>query len=143
MVVWRSGYTMMASRFIAGANPVSVLSAKADVYPECTIEGHRHHAIDTGMNVSLQFPKDVTADIMCNMLLPGWGPFELLPQRIFVDLEATCEGGKVFLKNFVAPSAWHYIAVNPTAGSKTKKRVEKAYSFKAGKGEDWWSRYVT
>lgn len=130
---------MMASRFIAGANPVSVLSAKADPYPECNVEGHRHHAIDTAMSASLQFPSDVTADLMCNIFLPGWGPFGLLPRRIFADVEATCEGGTVFLGNIIAPSAWHYISVKPSAGSKTKKRIEKAYSFKDGKGEDWWS----
>lgn len=129
----------MASRFIVGANPVSVLSAEADPYLECTVEGHRHNAIDTGMSASLQFPKDITADIMCNIRLPGWGPFGLIPQLPIFDVEANCEGGKVYCRNFEIASAWHYIAVNPSAGSKTKKRVEKAYTFKDGKGEDWWS----
>lgn len=129
----------MATRFIAGANPVSVLSAKAVAHPDCTIEGHNHTAIDTGMTASLQFPNDVTGDIMCNIFLPGWGPFGLLPRTVLFDVEATCEGGKVLLRNFIVPHAWHYIAVNPSAGSKTKKRVEKAYTFKDGKEEDWWS----
>jgi len=129
-------YTLMAVRTIVGAEPVSVVSATATPFTNGTEEQRR--TIDIATEAVLEFPSDVTAEIECNGQWHGWGPFGLLPRYPDVKVEATCEGGKVSLDNFVLPTLFHKIQVTPTNG---KNRTERAYTFKDGTGEDWWLTY--
>jgi len=126
-------YVMSCVRYLAGTEPSSVISATADLLPADT-------RIDTGTTAVLAFPNDVTAEIMCHSLMPGWGPLGLLPRFPAVNVEARCEGGVVSLSNFVVPHIWHSINVTMSGG---QKRVEKVYTYKDGKekGEAWWSTY--
>lgn len=125
---------MSCVRYLAGTEPSSVISATADLLPADT-------RIDTGTTAVLAFPNDVTAEIMCHSLMPGWGPLGLLPRFPDVNVEARCEGGVVSLSNFVVPHIWHSINVTMSGG---QKRVEKVYTYKDGKekGEAWWSTCV-
>lgn len=66
----------------------------------------------------------------------GGGPFGLLPSIPDIYVEAICEGGYIKIFNYVLPSAYHYITVNPKGG---KKRTEKAYTFADGFGKASWS----
>jgi len=95
--------------------------------------------IDIGTEASLAFPNDVTGSIKCHYFWPGWGPFGLLPKFPDASIIAECEGGTVSIQNFVTPTTWHRIEVVPKG--KGEKRVETAYVFKDGKGEDWWTTY--
>ncbi|KLO16868.1 NAD-binding protein [Schizopora paradoxa] len=129
-------YTLMAVRTTIGAEPLSVISASATPIAFGTEEQRK--TIDIGTEAALAFPSDVTAEIQCHSRWPGWGPFGLLPRYPDVKLEATCEGGKITLDNFVVPTLYHKIQVVPING---KKRTEWAYTFKDGTGEDWWLTY--
>ncbi|TDL23991.1 NAD(P)-binding protein [Rickenella mellea] len=124
-------YPMSAARYLTGAEPTSVTSASSTLF-------HRDARVDTGTTASMVFPNDVSADLMCSVKLPGWGPFGFLPSMPQVIVTARCEGGTVELYNFVGPWIYHSITISPTSGP---KRTEKAYAFKQGKGEAWWSTY--
>lgn len=132
------GYPLMAIRYVASANPTSVLSAQAELFPESKANGDvLKKKIDIGAEASLAFPNDVTGTIKCHAALPGWGPLGLIPRLPDMGLVAECEGGTVQISNYIAPSAFHKIEVIPKGNG--KKRVETAYVFRDGKGEDWWA----
>ena len=125
-------------RYVTSSNPTSVIAATADIFPESKAKGDElKKKIDIGTEASFMFPNDITGTIKCHSYWPGWGPFNLLPRfpdlRVIVD----CEGGSVTIHNYVLPTPWHKIEVVPKGAG--KKRVETAYVFKDGKGEDWWS----
>lgn len=131
------GYPLMMIRYVASANPTSVLSTQVDLFPENKANGDElKKKIDIGIEATLAFPNDVTGTIKSHFLWPGWGPLGLIPRFPDLSLVAECEGGTVQISNFIAPSALHKIEVIPKG--KGKKRVETAYVFKDGKGEDWW-----
>ena len=126
---------MMAIRFLAGTNPTSVISASSTPFTNGTEE--QRATIDIGTEALLAFPSNVTAELACHTLWPGWGPFGLLPRYPDVRVEVTCENGKASLENFVVPTVYHRIVVTPKNG---KKRVETAYRYADGTaGEDWWT----
>lgn len=129
------GYPLTTVRLIVGAEPLSIISAQSQLVPNPKNEEIKRK-IDVSTTASLEFPDDVVGSITCHSQLPGWGPFGLLPRIPDVNLEVTCEGGTVKLFNYVAPTAYHYIAVTPKAG---KKRTEKAYEFADGYGQASWT----
>jgi len=125
-------YPLSFIRYLTGAEPTSVESAVPAIAPN-------DKRIDRAMQVSLNFPNDVTADVFCDMALPPWGigPFKFIPHFPKVTMEIKCEGGEIFYSNFVAPWIWHSIKIKSKKGART----ETAYKPKSGKGEDWWTTY--
>ncbi|KAH8111016.1 NAD-binding protein [Phellopilus nigrolimitatus] len=130
-------YPLAMVRYVTSAEPTSIMSAQADVFPNPRDDPSKRN-IDTGTSASLTFPNDVTASIECHALWHGWGPFGLFPRVPDMKFVATCEGGTVELFNYVMPHSYHSITVTPSRG---KRRVEKAYTYADGLGEDWWSSY--
>lgn len=132
------GYALGMIRHMASANPTSVLSAQSELFPESKANGDvLKKKIDIGTEASLAFPNDVTGSIKVHYFWPGWGPFGLLPRFPDSRIIAECEGGTVSIQNYVTPTTWHSIEVIPKG--KGEKRVETAYVFEDGKGEDWWT----
>ena len=127
-----AGYTVMAARYITGQNPTEVISATATLLGDSGEDAK----IDVATSAVLSFPEDVTAEVQCHSMYPGWGPFDLLPSFPVIGIEAKCEGGDVVLSNFVSPHYLHSITVSPKRG---RARSETAYTFKDGPGEPWWS----
>lgn len=122
-------------RFITGAEPTNVVSASSQLVANPKKEEAKER-VDVSTTASLAFPDDVLGSIHCHTLQPGWGPFGLLPSIPDIYVEAICEGGYIKIFNYVLPSAYHYITVNPKGG---KKRTEKAYTFADGFGKASWS----
>ncbi|KAI5121620.1 hypothetical protein M0805_001150 [Coniferiporia weirii] len=130
-------YPLAMTRYVVGTEPVSVLTAQAELFPGRKDDESKRN-IDIGTTASLVFPDDITASIVCHTRWHGWGPFGLLPRIPDLSLIATCEGGTVEIYNYILPSGYHSITVKPTKG---KKRVEKVYVYEDGVGEEWWSTY--
>ncbi|KAF8500528.1 NAD(P)-binding protein [Gautieria morchelliformis] len=114
-------YPISAVRFLASAEPTSVLTA--------THTPHRDRRIDRGAQATFAFPNDVTAEIECDMQVP-WR-LGIIPRWPNIHTTAS-------LDLFPALHIYHSVTVTPKDG---KKRVEKAYKPKEGAGEDWWTTY--
>ncbi|EIN09608.1 NAD(P)-binding protein [Punctularia strigosozonata HHB-11173 SS5] len=126
-------YPLSAVRFFASNNPVSVLSAEAHVIPPAA------DLVDKGMSATLAFPNDVAASIRCHFGMPP--AYGFIPRMPVLSLKAECEGGELTLSNFVLPTLWHSITVSKREGRGRVTRTEKAYTFKDGIGEPWWTTY--
>lgn len=135
-----TGYPLAMVRYVTSANPTEILSADVELLPNPKDEATRR-SIDVGTSATLAFPSDVTAFIACHERWQGWGPFGLLPRIPDLTFKAVCEGGTIELFNYVGPHLYHSITIMPAGknGKPGKKRVEKAYKFPDGLGEDWWS----
>lgn len=121
-------YPLSFVRFVAGSEPTAVISASA--IPA------KDPRVDRSTTALLAFPDDVTASITCDFALPRkWG---ILPAMPRIELRVECERGSVYLYNFVAPFAYHYISVTDAQG---KTRTEKMYKRQGRKGQEWWSTY--
>ena len=94
--------------------------------------------IDLHMSALFAFPEDVIVQTEVHQRYPGFGPFNLVPHLPDIRLTVTLEGGSVELNNFVLPSFYHTIYVNPKKG---EGRVEKAYVYRDEKikDEEWWT----
>ncbi|KZO95415.1 NAD(P)-binding protein [Calocera viscosa TUFC12733] len=137
-------YLTSMSRFVTGREPDSVLSA-SPVFQNKEQEPQ----IDRKMEFTLSFPalpaevEGPTADCLCDLSTPWWGPFGLIPPMPDMSVRVQCERGEATLSNFVMPSFFHGITVSGPAGSRTervygwgKEGVEKGW-----KGESWWTTY--
>jgi len=122
-------YPISAVRAITSTEPTSVITATHVPHP-------RDDKIDRAVHATLAFPNDVIAEINGDLQVP-WR-FGIIPKwpRVFITIEL--EGGEVQLYNFPGPYLYHSITVTPKSG---KRRVEKAYKPKEGKGEEWWTTY--
>ncbi|EIN09630.1 NAD(P)-binding protein [Punctularia strigosozonata HHB-11173 SS5] len=127
------GYPLSAVRFLAGTDPVSVLSAEADIRPPAA------GLVDKGMTATFAFPNDVTASIKCHYGTPSALGF--IPRLPELTIKVECEGGELTLTNFIAPMVWHSITVSKREGRGRVTRTEKAYTLEGGKGEPWWTTY--
>lgn len=126
------------SRYLAGADPTKVISAKADVLP-------KFPQVDVGTTATLAFPTPngtgpadgLTATLNAHFRLPM--RFGFLPQwpKIFVRVTGT--RGTVELYNFAGPWLYHYITVKSSEqeGGPLRKRTEKQY------GNHGWTTQVS
>jgi len=135
-------YTLNIIRLLASSTPSSVVAATATVYPS---PSSTEQLVDLSTKATLSFPNDVTATLYCNLNMPWWGPFGLIPPMPRVIVKVKCENGEIELYNFVLPTLYHWIRVRVEDASrrgKVKERVEKVYKFAdGGKGEAWWTTY--
>ena len=126
-----TGYTLSASRYLSGADPTKVISAKSDVHPKVP-------QIDTATIATLAFPTlggstetgpadGLTATLNVNFGLPSRLGF--LPRWPNVSVRVTGTRGTAELNNFVGPSFYHYITVKSSEqeGGWMRKRTEKRY----------------
>jgi predicted dehydrogenase len=126
-----AGYTLSMSRYLAGADPTKVISAKADTLP-------KFPQIDVGGTATLAFPapggstasgpaEGLTATLDVHFRLPP--RFGFLPQWPKVSARVTGTRGSVELSNFVGPWIYHQISVESSEeeGGPLRKRTEQRY----------------
>ncbi|THH12823.1 hypothetical protein EW146_g7337 [Bondarzewia mesenterica] len=118
-------YTLSMTRYLAGADPVKILSASADT-------SSKFPRIDIGTSAKLAFssqtPDDdsqITATIHANFRLPARGPFGLIPAMPKMNVRAVGTEGEV--KTY-----------GKEGNSKGKTRTEKRYG---EKGNGSWTTY--
>ncbi|KAF8586323.1 NAD(P)-binding protein [Ramaria rubella] len=121
-------YPILAVRTILSAEPTSVLTANH--------KSHLDPNIDRMVQATFTFPNDVTADIFCDLQMPWY--LGIIPPWPKLHITVQLEGGQVCLYNFPGAHFINSITITPKDG---KKRVERIYKPKEGKGEDWWTTY--
>lgn len=130
---------MNVLRFLAGADPTSVLSATQLNVPKPVRDSPQ--LVDEGMAATLAFPDDVTGSLSVNLREPFL--YGIIPRFPKVHVSVQCENGEIRVFNFVMPTLYHYIEVK-TKDKGGKTRTEKVYKpTEAGfKGEEWWLTWV-
>jgi len=129
MVQSLAGYTLSMLRYITGADPTKVISAKADVNP-------KYPHIDMGTSATLSFPSPsgstgpadgLTGTLSAHFRLPPLLGFLPRWPKVFVHVTGT--RGTVQLNNFPGPWLYHYITVESSEheGGRMRKRTEKQY----------------
>ena len=117
------------SRYLSGADPTKVITAKAETSP-------KFPQIDIGTTATLAFPTPggssgpaygLTAALNVHFRLPR--QFGFLPQWPNMSVRATGTRGTVELSNFVQPWFYHNITVESSEqeGGPSRKRTEKRY----------------
>jgi predicted dehydrogenase len=121
-----AGYTLSMSRYLSGAEPTKVISAKADTLP-------KFPQIDIGCTATLAFPavggstglaEGLTASLDVHFRLPpGFG---FVPQWPKVYARVTGTRGSA---EFVGPWIYHQITVESSEeeGGPLRKRTEQRY----------------
>jgi predicted dehydrogenase len=123
-----TGYTLSMSRYLTGADPTKVISAKAETHP-------KFPQIDVGTTATLAFPtpggstgpaEGLTATLNVSFELPP--RFGFLPQWPKAFSRVTGTRGTVELGNFV-PWIYHQISVESSEeeGGPLRKRTEQRY----------------
>ena len=124
-----TGYTLSVSRYLSGADPTKVITAKAETSP-------KFPQVDIGTIATLAFPTPggstgpadgLTATLNANFRLPRH--FGIFPQWPKVSVRATGTRGTVELSNFVGPWLHHNITIESSEqeGGPLRKRTEKQY----------------
>ncbi|KAI0306107.1 NAD-P-binding protein [Multifurca ochricompacta] len=122
-------YPLSISRYLAGADPTKVISAKADIHP-------KFPQIDIGTTATLAFPSlrgsieshdGLTATLHAHFRLPPQLGFLPRWPRAFVRVAGT--RGTVELNNFPGPWIYHSITVESSEheGGPLRRRTEKHY----------------
>jgi hypothetical protein len=117
------------ARYLAGADPTKVISAKADVDP-------RFPRVDLGTTATLAFPTPtggvgpadgLTATLVAHLRVPP--RFGFVPHWPKTSVRVTGTRGTVELSNFVGPWIYHYITIESSEyeGGPMRKRTEKQY----------------
>jgi hypothetical protein len=117
------------SRYLSGADPTKVISAKAETHS-------KFPQIDIAATATLAFPTPgestgpadgLTTTLNVHFRLPR--QFGFIPQWPKVSVRATGTRGAVELNNFVGPWLYHYITVESSEeeGGPLRKRTEKRY----------------
>ena len=132
---------MSMSRYLAGANPTKVISAKADAHPNFP-------QVDAGTTATLSFPSPgestteastggLTASLLAHLRLPPVLGFIPAWPKMSVCVSGTY--GTAELSNF--PVAWLYhnltVVSSEQEGGRPRKRTEKHY------GHLGWTTWVT
>ncbi|KAI0359854.1 NAD-P-binding protein [Trametes cingulata] len=127
-------YPLAAIRYVTGTDtsPAEVTSAVATGH---ALDPTR---IDRAMNATFALPESITAETAVDFCLPGWGPLGLLPRMVQIDLNISLEGGDIKFFNFVLPTAYHTIKIQPKRG---RGRTEKVYRYADGRGDKSWTTY--
>jgi predicted dehydrogenase len=134
-----AGYPLSMARYLAGADPTKVISAKAEIDP-------KFPRVDVGTTATLAFPTPstssgpadgLTATLTAHLRLPPWLGF--LPQWPKVSVRVTGTRGTAELYNYPGPWLYHYITVESSEheGGPMRKRTEKHY------GERGWTTQVS
>jgi predicted dehydrogenase len=136
-----TGYTMSMSRYLAGADPTKIISAKADTNP-------KFPQVDVGTTATVAFPtpgesttdastSGLTASLLAHFRLPPLLGF--IPPWPKVSVRVSGTRGTANLSNF--PGAWihHTITVvsSEQEGGPSRKRTEKHY------GNLGWTTWVS
>jgi predicted dehydrogenase len=124
-------YTVSMSRYLAGADPTKVISAKADTDP-------KFPQIDLGTTATLAFPTPgesttdasaggLTASLLAHFRLPPVLGF--LPAWPKISARVSGTRGTAELSNYPGPSLHHNITVvsSEQEGGPSRKRTEKHY----------------
>jgi len=127
---------MNCVRFMSSLNPTSVVAATPVVYEPPSAPTSNVKNVDRRMEVTLGFPKDITATIVCDLGVPY--TFGLVPTIPKIMLLVEGELGSLEFFNFVMPTFYHSITIKIKGGH---TRVEKVYKDTEGNGEEWWSTY--
>lgn len=125
-------YPLSAVRFFTASEPVKVSSAHA--------VGHAADParIDREMTARLMLQSSIEAETYADFGMSGWGPFHIFPRLLKASVHVECERGALEYFNYPLAHVFHSIKIKPQGG---KERVEKAYRFADGRGQDWWSSY--
>jgi hypothetical protein len=139
-VSFLTGYTISVSRYLSGADPTKVISAKSEILPNSP-------QIDMATTATLAFPNpqgsaetgpadELTATLSVNFRLPPLLGF--IPRWPNMSVRVTGTRGAAKLSNFVAPWIYHFLTVNSSEqeGGRLRKRTEKWY------GNLGWTTYV-
>jgi len=131
MILFPTGYTLSMSRYLSGADPTKVISAKSDVDPKVP-------QIDTATTATLAFPTlggisetgpadGLTATLNVNFRLPQRLGF--LPRWPNMSMRVTGTRGTAELNDYIMPWFYHYITVQSSEqeGEPLRKRTEKRY----------------
>ncbi|KZT53108.1 NAD(P)-binding protein [Calocera cornea HHB12733] len=137
-------YVTSISRFLAGREPTSVLSATPTLQ-----DAKKEPKIDRRMEFTYLFPpaegekEGPTAQCVGDLGLPNWGPLSLVPSMPELYVTVQCAMGEASINNFVMPSFYHAISVRGPKGSRTVRAYVWGEEGKAKgwKGEDWWTTY--
>jgi hypothetical protein len=134
-----TGYTMSMSRYLAGADPTKIISAKADTNP-------KFPQVDLGTTATVAFPtpgestastSGLTASLLAHFRLPPVLGF--LPAWPKMSLRVSGTRGTAELSYF--PGVWlhHTITVvsSEQEGGPSRKRAEKHY------GNLGWTTWVS
>jgi predicted dehydrogenase len=132
-------YTLSVSRYLSGADPTKVISAKSDIHP-------KFPQIDLATTATLAFPSPggtsgtgpadgLTATLNVNFRHPPRLGF--LPRLPDMSVRVTGTRGTAVLNNFLGPWVYHYITVESSEqeGGQLKRRYEKRY------GDLGWTTY--
>ncbi len=122
---------MSVSRYLSGADPTKVISAKSDVHP-------KFPQIDLATTTTLAFPTPggtsgtgpadgLTATLNVNFRLPARLGF--LPRWPIVSVRVSGTRGTAELSNYLGPWIYHDITVESSEleGGRKRKRTEKRY----------------
>ena len=129
MIQFLPGYTLSMLRYITGADPTKVISAKADVNP-------KYPEIDIGTTATLSFPSPegstgpadgLTGTLYAHLSLPPLLGFLPRWPKLLLHVTGTC--GTVRLNYFPGPWLYHSITVESSEheGGPMRKRTEKQY----------------
>ena len=126
-----TGYTLSVLRYLSGADPTKVISAKS-------VELPKSPQIDTATTATLAFPaprgsagtgpaEGLTGTLNVNFRLPARLGF--LPRWPNISVHVTGTRGTAEMYNFVGPWLYHYIVVESPEqeGGPLRKRTEKRY----------------
>ncbi|EPT00021.1 NAD-binding protein [Fomitopsis schrenkii] len=125
-------YPLSAIRYFSSSNLVTVATATAEGFSRDL------ERIDRAMRAHLLLESSVEADMFIDLGMPGWGPFHLIPRMPKCNLHLALEGGTIGFFNFIMPTAYHSITIEPRG---QERRTEKVYGFEEGPGQEWWSTY--
>lgn len=126
-------YPLSAIRYFSSSNLVTVATATAEGFSRDL------ERIDRAMRAHLLLESSVEADMFIDLGMPGWGPFHLIPRMPKCNLHLALEGGTIGFFNFIMPTAYHSITIEPRG---QERRTEKVYGFEEGPGQEWWSTLV-
>lgn len=132
MIRCRTVYPLSAIRYLTSKDPVQVTDASAEPHSSDPAR------VDRGMSANFLFPDSIHGGTFVDFAMPGRGPLRLVPQMFRCGVRIEFDKGSMDVFNFLMPHVYHSISVHP-AGQKS--RVEKAYKFEDGLGEDWWTTY--
>ncbi|KZV71739.1 NAD-binding protein [Peniophora sp. CONT] len=124
-------YALSIARHLSGANPVRIVSATADTDSSMP-------RVDIGTDVEMVFEREIKATTQAHFRVPRWprafGFLPYPPWNVYARVVGT--KGELYLYNFVAAFAYHYIAVSVRGeDGKVIERTEKHY------GKEGWSTY--
>ncbi|PPQ99845.1 hypothetical protein CVT26_009342 [Gymnopilus dilepis] len=128
-------YVMNSIRYFSSSNPTSVEEASYEAYQPRAATSDYIKNVDRRMEVKLKLG-GIKATGRCDLSMPNI--FGIIPRFPQIRVLVQGDKGSVDFFNFVLPTVYHSITVKTEGG---KKRVEKVYKAKEGKGDEWWTTW--